>query len=551
MALQSVRVRVVLDLYELIVESQPPGDRLKEPTAFTTLSDVISTAGGASVADLGRWAQEEHLRYNDEEGELEAPFAHVRPSFVLAPSATAAAADHDGNAAFTLLPMIYTPATPRDPGAGPPLSTRTRQNRELRLAALGLLYAQALAVEVLDELDASRVAAHQVFDAHRIEVFDALSLLCAKAQHSKKAALDRWNERAFAKDSASAAEAADVVFKSELERLMNGEQANPELLKDVAKILDQFPVARRLMVSIAGGYRARKPSAQGSRVWYEKRREKRREQGDVPRRSGERDFMADLSVLPYTWLVSIRKARKTKHFRLWHGLAFRSMGMQQHTLEDLAKIKLVASRHDLDNFESGYATNIEERALRLSLDMYERGGSTACDIDNASITQLMKLQGVDRSTAHVIHFTCRMVMFLDVTEFYPSATNELGGFLCINGEAPYYGHAFIEIASGAKSPDLLHNAACLPELVSEPVIMEQQVPTATNEKLRMVAVNRFIADDSRITFKSGSKKSGKSGDRYDKYKVAKTCSGVLSLGGSKADLQFDLEKGIATLVSGD
>ena len=73
--------------------------------------------------------------------------------------------------------------------------------------------------------------------------------------------------------------------------------------------------------------------------------------------------------------------------------------------------------------------------------------------------------------------------------------------------------------------------------------------------LRLMVDNATITDminrNASIVFRQDYRKKGMSKPRYEKYKVAKTCAEALKLGAKKADLKWDLSKGIAKAVEDD
>ena len=73
--------------------------------------------------------------------------------------------------------------------------------------------------------------------------------------------------------------------------------------------------------------------------------------------------------------------------------------------------------------------------------------------------------------------------------------------------------------------------------------------------LRLMVDNATITDminrNASIVFRQDYTKKGMSKPRYEKYKVAKTCAEALKLGAKKADLKWDLSKGIAKAVEDD
>lgn len=65
-----------------------------------------------------------------------------------------------------------------------------------------------------------------------------------------------------------------------------------------------------------------------------------------------------------------------------------------------------------------------------------------------------------------------------------------------------------------------------------------------------LAVRQMIEDDLAIVVNLVNPKKGRSADRYEKYKHARTCTQYLDLGGSRADLQFDFIRGHVNLDGG-
>ena len=73
--------------------------------------------------------------------------------------------------------------------------------------------------------------------------------------------------------------------------------------------------------------------------------------------------------------------------------------------------------------------------------------------------------------------------------------------------------------------------------------------------LRLMVDNATITDminrNASIVFRQDYTKKGMSKPRYEKYKVARSCAEALKLGAKKADLKWDLSKGIAKAVEDD
>ena len=255
--------------------------------------------------------------------------------------------------------------------------------------------------------------------------------------------LDRREAQASVPAALSAAaQAVDTrLFGPELERLLTGDAADPEILHKAVEILMTFPAVKQMMIA-GGSPRVQKAGAAGSM----------QKEAGKKGRIGRRDVKARLAVLPVMHLAAIASSVNCPNWLLWRGLVEAALGRTSRELDDLAKMRICANRKAIHAYEEEYAGISIVSAAFWARKIIDKDGYVANLVDNASSTILGKFQGGDKSTAAQIHYSVQCLLGGNLENKFKNVTTATPQWVCVTKGSGFYGHAFPEkLSTGTAS----------------------------------------------------------------------------------------------------